>query len=426
MKDPAETSPSATSLAADDARRRVEAALTAPPGSPSAHVVVPTSGSTGEPRRVQVSGSALRASGTATAARLGGHGSWLLALPTTHVAGLQVVARSVLAGTAPVVLDLGPRFSGRAFAAAADRLDGARRCTSLVPTQVHRLLAEARDGDPAGLVALASFDAVLLGGAATPAPVLAELRAAGARVVTTYGMSETAGGCVYDGRPLDGVTVRVVDGRVQISGPVLADGYLDDPAATAAAFVKGSPDVSTPDLTGSVDGGAAGAAGAGVVPSRGPVRGPGAQASPGSEPGRWFRTSDLGELAPDGTLTVLGRADDVVISGGVNVAPAAVEAVLVGLPAVAEVCVVGVPDPEWGEVVVAVVTLVPGSTDVSQDTLLAQARSQVTDILGAPAAPRHVVVTDALALRGPGKVDRRAVALLAARRLGRPTSTSDR
>lgn len=394
MKDPAESTPSTTHLAADDARRRVETALTSPPGSASACVVVPTSGSTGEPRRVQVSGVALRASGTATAARLGGHGSWLLALPTTHVAGLQVVARSVLAGTSPVVLDLEPRFGGEAFAAAAERLDGARRYTSLVPTQVHRLLAEARAGDAAGLEALASFDAVLLGGAATPASVITELRGAGVRVVTTYGMSETAGGCVYDGRPLDGVTVRTLDGRVQISGPVLADGYVDDPAATAAAFVAESA--------------------------------PGAQPGAGSEPGRWFRTDDLGEMAPDGTLTVLGRADDVIISGGVNVAPAAVEAALAGLPLVGEVCVVGLPDPEWGQVVVAVVTPGSGTADVSQDTLVAQARSWVTDILGAPAAPRHVVVTDALALRGPGKVDRRAVALLAARRLGRPTSTSDR
>lgn len=402
MKDPAEISPNPTRLAADDARRRVEAAFAADPGGPGARVEVPTSGSTGEPRRVQVSAAALRASGTATAARLGGHGSWLLALPTTHVAGLQVVARSVLAGTAPVVLDLAPGFRGAAFAAAADRLVGARRYTSLVPTQVHRLLTEARDGEDAGLRALASFDAVLLGGAATPPPVLAGLRAAGVRVVTTYGMSETAGGCVYDGRPLDGVSVRTVDGRVQVSGPVLADGYLDDPAATAAAFVTDE-------------------AGAALPPP-----GVTSDARDGVVPGRWFRTNDLGEVAPDGTLTVLGRADDVIISGGVNVAPAAVEAVLAGAPGIGEVCVVGLPDPEWGQTVVAVVTPDPSAPDVSEDTLLAQVRSRVTDILGAPAAPRHVVVTDTLALRGPGKVDRRAVALLAARRLGRPTSTSDR
>lgn len=390
MKDSSENTAKTTNTAFRTVRRRVETALAAPVGSDDACVVVPTSGSTGEPRRVKISAAALRASGEATAARLGGHGTWLLALPTTHVAGLQVVARSVLAGTEPLVLDLSAGFRGAGFAGAAGRLPPGRRLTSLVPTQVHRLLDEARAGSPAGLEALAGFDAVLLGGAATAPTVLAALRGAGVRVVTTYGMSETAGGCVYDGRPLDGVRVRTVDGRVELSGPVLADGYVDDPVATAAAFVTG-------------DAGAA--AGAGT---------------------RWFRTSDLGEVAADGTLTVLGRADDVVITGGVNVAPAAVEAALTGLDAVGEACVVGLPDPEWGQVVVAVVTVSPGAPDVSEDTLLARARAVVTDTLGAPAAPRHVVVTDALALRGPGKVDRRAVALLAARRLGRPTSTSER
>ena len=369
MKDSSENTAKTTNTAFRTARRRVETAFAAPVGSDDACVVVPTSGSTGEPRRVKISATALRASGEATAARLGGHGAWLLALPTTHVAGLQVVARSVLAGTEPVVLDLSAGFRGAGFAEAAERLPAGRRLTSLVPTQVHRLLAEARAGSPAGLEALAGFDAVLLGGAATPPTVRAALRDAGVQVVTTYGMSETAGGCVYDGRPLDGVRVRTVDGRVELSGPVLADGYVDDPVATAAAFVTGDA---------------------------------------GS---RWFRTSDLGEVAADGTLTVLGRADDVVITGGVNVAPAAVEAALAGLDEVGEACVVGLPDPEWGQVVVAVVTVAPGAAYVSEDTLLAQARA---------------VVTDALALRGPGKVDRRAVALLAARRLGRPTSTSER
>ena len=388
MKDSSENTAKSTDGAYRAARERVETAFAAPPGSPEAHVVVPTSGSTGEPRRVTISAAALRASGTATAARLGGDAAWLLALPTTHVAGLQVVARSVLAGTEPVVLDLDAGFRGAALAEAAARLRAPRRYTSLVPTQVHRLLVEARAGSPAGLEALAGFDAVLLGGAATPPPVLEELRGAGVRVVTTYGMSETAGGCVYDGLPLDGVQVRTVGGRVQLSGPVLADGYVDDDAATAAAFVTEPGDAAAPT--------------------------------------RWFRTNDLGELADDGRLTVLGRADDVLITGGVNVAPAAVEAVLAGLDGLGEVCVVGLPDPEWGQVVVAVVTVGPGSPDVSEDTLLSRVRAHVTDTLGAPAAPRHVVVTDVLALRGPGKVDRRAVALLAARRLGRPTSTSER
>lgn len=370
-----------------------------PPGTA---VVVRTSGSTGAPREVALPAAALRASADATHARLGGPGRWLLTLPPTHVAGLQVLSRSVVAGTDAVVAAPGP-FTAAGFAALVARAgtaDGVPRYTSLVPTQLHRLVAAADAGDRAGLDALAALDAVLLGGAATPEPLLARARAAGVRVVTTYGMSETCGGCVYDGVPLDGVRVRLVPapgttttgttsgtttadgaGVVELGGPVLAAGYLGDPAATAAAFR--TDDDGT----------------------------------------RWFRTSDLGAL-DGGVLRVLGRADDVLVSGGVNVAPAAVEAVLVGLPGVGEACVVGVPDPEWGQAVVAVVTPsgTPGSGRAADaadglttpdPALLAAARAAVTDRLGAPSAPRRLYVTAALPLRGPGKVDRAAVASLA-------------
>lgn len=360
----------------------------APAGSPGAQLRVPTSGSTGQPRVVVLSARAVRASGEATAARLGGHGQWLLALPTTHVAGLQVVARSVLAGTIPQVMDLSAGFRSQAFAAAAARLTGVRRFTSLVPTQAHRLLADAADA-PAGLAALAGFDAVLLGGAAPTPALLTALAAAGVTVVTTYGMSETAGGCVYDGVPLDGVRVRIRDGRIEISGPVLADGYADDPEATAQTFVTDP---------------------AGV---------------------RWLRTNDVGVVtAVDGTavdgsarLAVLGRGDDMLITGGVNVAPAAVEALLTGAYGIAQACVVGLADAEWGTTVVAVVTLVAG-VERSPQELLARVRPYVTDILGAPAAPRHVVIVDEFAQRGPGKIDRHRVAQVAARRLGRAGTTT--
>ena len=383
---PAPDSPAVRALApqaADHVRAQVEAALAAPPGSPGAELRVPTSGSTGQPRQVVLSGRAVRASAEATALRLGGHGQWLLALPTTHVAGLQVVARSVLAGTVPEVMDLRDGFRSHAFADATDRLTGARRYTSLVPTQAHRLVADAAAGSPAGLTALASYDAVLLGGAAPAPALLASLDAAGVTVVTTYGMSETAGGCVYDSVPLDGVTVRIRENRIEISGPVLAEGYADDAQATAQAF-RTDPD--------------------GV---------------------RWLRTNDVGVMTQvDGTdhLTVLGRGDDMLITGGVNVAPAAVEALLTGALGIAQACVVGVADPEWGTSVVAVVTLAAGAEPTPQE-LLARVRAHVTDILGAPAAPRHVLIVDELAQRGPGKIDRRQVAGLAARRLGRTDST---
>jgi O-succinylbenzoic acid--CoA ligase len=365
----------------------------APPGTA---LVLRTSGSTGNPREVALSAAALRASADATHERLGGPGSWLLALPPTHVAGVQVITRSLMAGGAlhPDTLD---RFTAAGFAAVADHMPRGRRAyVSLVPTQLHRLVIAADDGEGAGLDALARFDAVLVGGAAAPAPLLARARAAGVRVVTTYGMSETSGGCVYDGVPLAGVRVRLAEadvepgsgtGVVELSGPMLAEGYVGDPDATAGAFR------TDPDGT------------------------------------RWFRTSDLGRL-DDGRLTILGRADDVILTGGVNVAPAAVEDAiaehLAGLGTPGEACVVGVPDAEWGQAVVAVVaTGTAGRTSAAQGQpagpvpvlgladggaeLLAGLRSAVGQRLGAPAAPRRVYVTDALPTRGPGKTDRRAV-----------------
>lgn len=337
-------------------------------------LLVRTSGSTGAPREVMLTATALRASGAATEARLAGPGRWLLPLPPAHVAGLQVLVRSLLAGTEPVVL-AGP-FRPDAFAAAVARMPagGGPRYTSLVPTQVHRLLDSAPGRD-----ALAALDAVLLGGAATPPGLLAAARAAGARVVTTYGMSETCGGCVYDGVPLDGVTVDLDpdDGRVRIAGPVLAAGY------------RGRPDLDA-DLFEVRDG------------------------------TRWLRTSDLGRWGDDGRLEVLGRADDVLVTGGVKVPPAAVERVLAGLPGVGEVLVVGVPDPEWGQALVAVVVPASGAPAPG----LADLRDAAAAALGGPAAPRHLVTVGALPLRGPGKPDRRGAADLAARALGRAGSGS--
>ena len=326
-------------------------------------VVVRTSGSTGDPRGVLLSAAALRASADATHARLAGPGTWLLALPAQHVAGVQVLVRSVLAGTVPSVVAPGP-FRAPAFVTATDAMTGTRpRYTSLVPTQLVRLLQDA-----AGTAALRTFDAVLLGGAASPAELLARAREAGVAVVTTYGMSETCGGCVYDGSPLDAVTVTLdADGRVLIAGPTLAEGYLGRPDLDAEAFVH-------------VDG------------------------------LRRLRTTDLGRW-DDGRLTVLGRVDDVLVTGGTKVSPQAVEHALAHL---GEVVVVGLPDPEWGQSVVAVLVPLPGTTPT-----LAQVRAAVTDRLGPSHAPRHLVVADSLPVRGPGKIDRRAATLLASDSIGR-------
>ncbi len=374
----------------------------APPGDLPGRVpdgvalVLTTSGSTGVPRRVLLDADAVLASAHATHARLGGPGRWVLTLPAQHVAGLQVIVRSLLAGGEPVVVPAG-HFDPVATAAAiaAARGDGPLY-GSVVPTQLHRILA---DGVPdAARAAWAGLDAVLVGGAAAAPALLDRARAAGIRVVTTYGMTETAGGCVYDGVPLDGVRVRVSrgdsdgdgDGIVQIAGPVLARGYLP-PDDDAFVLADGE---------------------------------------------RWFCTSDVGEMA-DGVLRVRGRADDVVVSGGVNVVPSAVEAVLAGLGL--EACVVGVPDEEWGQIVTAVVAspgavdrLSPGAMDRSSPGAMdgsspgamdgsspgavdvAVVRAAVAARLGAAAAPRSVIVVDALPRRGPGKVDRAAVARLAA------------
>lgn len=301
-------------------------------------VLVPTSGSTGEPKGVLLSAGALRASATATADRLGGHGQWLLAIPPTHVGGLQVLVRSLLAGTEPVVLE--GSTTRASFEVATALMTGVRRYVSLVPTQLKRLL-----GSPA----LRSFDAVLLGGAAAPADLLEAARADGVRVVTTYGMTETSGGFVYDGVPLDGVEVDV-EARIRLRGPVLAEAYRHGPLRDA-------------------DG--------------------------------WFTTSDVGEWR-DGRLVVLGRADDVVVTGGEKVAPAAVEAELRRHPSVVDAAVVGVPDAEWGQRVVAVVVLRAALS-------LEEARAVVAGPLPRAHAPRELRVVDALPALASGKVDRVAL-----------------
>lgn len=327
-------------------------------------LAVPTSGSTGRPRTVLLDRAALHASATATHARLGGPGTWLLALPLGHVAGLQVLIRSIVAGT--TALTVPEPADGQALvtaAAAAARYD-APVYTSLVPTQLERLVAAVERGE----LAVPAVDAVLVGGAATAPTLLDRAEAVGLSVVTTYGMTETSGGCVYDGVPLDGVDVRLDRSRITIAGTVLARGYLDDDPAQQAAFVERD----------------------GV---------------------RRLVTQDVGELV-GGRLTVLGRVDDMLISGGHNVPPAAVEAVLAGLAGVDEVCVVGVPDAEWGQAVVAVVVAAGPPPD------LATVRAAVRRTLGPAAAPRHLLLVESLPLRGPGKPDRAALTATATAVIG--------
>jgi O-succinylbenzoic acid--CoA ligase len=326
--------------------------------------VVSTSGSTGEPKGTLLPAAALLASASATHDRLGGPGRWLLALPAQHIAGFQVLVRSLITGTTPVPMDLSTGFGPEGFAAAVGRLTGPRRYTALVPTQLSRLLAAGGSA----LDALTSLDGVLVGGSATPAPLRDRALAAGVRLVTTYGMSETCGGCVYDGVPLDGVEVDVdVDdgGRISLGGPMVARGYRGRPM----------PGPSGPSFT----------------------------ADPSGR--RWFRTDDVGHLS-GGRLVVGGRLDDVLITGGLKVAPGVIEAALLRLPGVAEAVVVGADDPDWGQRVVAAIVLQDGATAPSLDTV----RDAVRTDVAAYAAPRQLLVLDRLPLRGPGKPDRDALA----------------
>lgn len=327
-------------------------------------LVVGTSGSTGLPKLAMLPATALAASAAATHERLGGPGSWLLAMPPHHIAGVQVMLRSLAAGTDPGFVDLSSGFTSVAFTEASAAFDGDRRYTALVPTQLLRLL-----DDPAATAALREFDAVLVGGAASPPAVLARAHEAGISIVTTYGMSETCGGCVYDGIPLSCTQIRVdADGRIHLGGDTIATGYLGRPELTSAAF------------------------------------------STDSDGRRWFRTDDVGHVDQvgegPGRWHVDGRLDDLITTGGLKVAPRLVEDALTALPGIAEAVVVATPDDHWGQVVSAAVVLAPGAATPTADVL----RELLRGILPPHALPRRLLVLPAVPLRGPGKPDRSAVA----------------
>lgn len=321
-----------------DLARRVK-----PPLSPAVAVILQTSGSTtGRGHLVGLSRLALTASAHASAAALAGHGRWVLALPAHHVAGFQILVRSVVSGVAPVVVDTTRGFQVDALARAARRATAHPEpaYTSLVPAQLRKVLASR----PADLDALRGFAAILVGGQACDPHLLAEGRRAGLNLVTTYGMTETGGGCVYDGVPLRGVKVATMGQRVWLSGTTLMDGYVDEP--------------DSPDLL--VSGGR-----------------------------RWLRTSDQGRMV-GAKLEVVGRLDSVIITGGVKVQPGVVEDSLRTLPAIEDVCVVGLPHPTWGQIVAAV--FVPAKDADPRELAAMRARiGQAT-----PAAPPELAASPAL------------------------------
>ena len=328
-------------------------------------VVIETSGSTGVPKRVALGADALLASAVASESSLGGPGQWLLALPTHYIAGINVLVRSIASGFEPVYF--GTRhFDVATFAEASRELDAAMRFTSLVPAQLARVVDVADDNLDL-LAVVRRFDRILVGGQATSPALLARAFELGLNVVRTYGSSETSGGCVYDGIPVGTAEARIVDGQVELTGPMLAEGYLGNPAATETAFV--------------VHDGA-----------------------------RWYRTGDTGEIE-DGALRVTGRLDGLIISGGEKVSLDAIESVVRAMDGLADAVAVRSPSAEWGEVPVVF---------TSGLATLADVKATVVAALGRASAPVALVRVESVPQLANGKPDRLGLTEFAATRAGRP------
>lgn len=359
-------------------RERVRAATALDRGASGGQshlLILPSSGtSRARPHLVALSHSALLASAEATHRTLGGPGRWITALPLRHIAGVQTVVRSAAAGLTPILLEPGP-FTSAALAQAI------RKAVSLTETSVPLYLslvsAQLSTALADHLPELRQLGAILLGGGFIDSALLEQATAQGLRVVQTYGMTETAGGCVYDGRPLPGVEVASVEGRILVAGSTLMEGYLDEPS---------------------------------------PWLDRGGQ--------RWLRTNDLGSVNEDGVLTIVGRSDDLIKSGGVKVNLQSVSEVLQRAGAAnrtdlvhgwGEVCVIARNDPKWGQQV-CVVAEVSDSEILTQDRVKqigAEMHGYVRAALGAPSAPRTVALVPRLPRTAIGKLDRgRARALL--------------
>ncbi|MET4780979.1 AMP-binding protein [Glaciihabitans sp. UYNi722] len=339
------------------------------PGTPSSPVqqaveqrialVVETSGSTGTPKRVALSSDALLASAAASDTALGGPGQWLLALPTHYIAGINVLVRSLAAQTEPIVLPQG-HFDPRDFAAASTLMDAELRFTSLVPAQLARLVSVGEE-DLSVLEQLRRFDRMLIGGQALSPNLLTRAIELGLNITRTYGSSETSGGCVYDGVPIGSAQARIVDGQVELAGPMLAEGYLGDPERTDSSFHQ-------------------------------------------ADGHRWYRTGDTGEVV-DGVLSVTGRLDGILISGGVKVSLAAIERAAHSIAGLADAVAVRAPSAEWGEVAVLFST---GSAR------LEDLRTAVAAALGRASAPAAFIHLDELPMLSSGKPDRVTLGELAA------------
>ena len=307
--------------------------------------VVESSGSTGIPKRISISTAALLHAARAGQERLGPLGQWLLALPINFIAGQQVLVRSLLADQQPVIMNTSLPFTAEAFLRSARLMTNPIRYTSLVPTQLAKLVTEA-EKDKVMLDTLQSFRAILVGGQSTPDELLDRALGLGIKIVLSYGMTETAGGCVYDGVPLDGVRLKIApDARLLISGKTLAEDQDD-----------------------------------------------------------WIFTNDLAELSEDGKLKIIGRADRVIISGGLKLSLERVEYLGSELPGVSEIAAVALEDQTWGQRVgIAYV----GSPEVADDIA-----NQLAHLLGPAGKPIRVMRVDKIPKLPTGKTDNRVVAEL--------------
>ncbi|WP_182049498.1 AMP-binding protein [Changpingibacter yushuensis] len=308
-----------------------------------AALLLRTSGTTSGTGKVVVCTlNSLLASAGATEQALGGPGRWVTCLSPAHIAGFHTVFRSVVAGFEPIEAGHGSPEDLAHAALCAD--DGERLYLSLVPTQLFRLLSSPH------VPAARRFDGILVGGAATPPELLERARSAGLAVFTTYGMTETCGGCVYNGKPIGNTDVSLSpSGNISIAGDVVSWGYLGDQ----------------------------------------PFEGR-------------FTTEDIGRIE-DGRLVVLGRADDAITTGGMTVMPSIIEAEIMRL-GYGQCVVVGIPDPEWGEAVVAI-------CDARLATRESEIRASLSAKLDRSYVPRKFVPLPALGFsefpqRVTGKIDR--------------------
>ena len=328
-------------------------------------LLIQTSGTSGKPKTVALSSAALHASAVSAHERLGGPGQWLLALPLTYIAGMSVLVRSIESGTTPVFMPGGP-FDARTFLQSVKDMTGTRRYTALVPVQLARVLDEA-DDDSEAAQTLRTLDAVLIGGQALEAELRERAAKLEVNIVTTYGSSETSGGCVYDGVPLTGVTVEIDEssGEILISAPQLATEYLGDDKRTEDTFQKRNGKL-------------------------------------------WYRTGDTGTLE-NGLLTVLGRLDRVITSGGLKVDLDAVETVVREIAGCSQAVVIHIPDSEWG---VRPAVVIPGTAPNAD--LQATVYDEIVAVLGRVAAPKVVCFIDEVPRLSSGKPDLLALSAFAA------------